>query len=77
MEIQSYFVDNHDLIVAYNGKRSASWVRRMTRTMKDAYGVRQLTVKMVADYLGVQPKVIAINCRMVKEKDLEGGNNSN
>ena len=43
----------------------------MTRTIKDAYGVRQLTVRMVADYLGVQPKEIAMNCRMVKEKDLE------
>lgn len=71
MEIQSYFVDNHDLIIAFKGKRSESWVRRLHRNMKDAYNVKFLTVRMVAEYLGVQPMEIALNCQMVKAKDLE------
>lgn len=66
--MESFFVDSHDLVIAYRGKRSESWARRLYRTIKDAYGSKELTVKMVADYLGVRPIDIVNNCKLAKQE---------
>lgn len=63
-KMESCFVDAHDLMVAFRGKKSASWARKLYRTIKDAYGVKFLTVKMVANYMGVSPEDVVNNCKL-------------
>ena len=57
--VKDEFIQTHNLIRAFEGVRSESWVRKLYRTMKEVYGARILTVRMVADYLGVSPDFIA------------------